>query len=582
MAIIRLQGDKEKSLGIYYEVNTECEPLGAGGMGQVYKGSRVEQATGVCKDVAIKFLFDDLPQHIIDRARREASIQIQNENLVEMFGFVETTEIAPSGEIKPRYHVVSELLNGVMLYDLLRGTTTNRVGEEIAFAKELYDLYQNERALFAIRVVKSVLSGIMALHDNGYIHRDIDPSNIMITADCKIKVIDFGIAKQISSSSNVGQLLTTTGQFMGKAAYSAPELVSGDVIHQNESTDLYAIGILFFQLLAGRLPFEGPNHEVAQMQKEQKIPLHLLPPCKTPQILKEIKNIIAKATDKKQSNRYQSAAEFRVALEQLEKNILPYLQSEKKEEGPVPEPFVRRMTRMLAELVQTYGLQIAIGGAVVLLLCGGVGGVLAWKKNVERKKAEEVARIEEKERLDSLHIQRADSIIDSSDPAVFEYYQDTNDTIKSAAMLTSEAIILLQGETMYVDSIQIEKGLHELKRVIEKGYTSSAEAAHLLALIYRSGGLNDTMRIISPNIAQAFLYDSIAVQLDSTHHRALYEYGCDFLAGEYRTGLKDSRNIDRASSYILKAYRYALIAEDSVCMEKCARRLQGLGKTPSQ
>lgn len=581
MAIIRLQGDKEKLLGIYYEVNTECEPLGAGGMGQVYKGSRVELATGVRKDVAIKFLFDDLPQHIIDRARREASIQIQNENLVEMFGFVETTEIAPSGEIKPRYHVVSELLNGVMLYDLLRGTTTNRAGEEIAYAKELYGLYQNERAFFAIRIVKSVLSGIMALHDNGYIHRDIDPSNIMITADCKIKVIDFGIAKQISSSSNVGQLLTTTGQFMGKAAYSAPELVSGDVAHQNESTDLYAIGILFFQLLAGRLPFEGPNHEVAQMQKEQKIPLHLLPPSKTPQILKEIKNIIAKATDKKQSNRYQSAAEFRVALEQLEKNILPYLQSGKKEEGPVPEPFVRRMTHMLAEFVQTYRQQVAIGGAVVLLLCGGIGGVLAWKKNVERKKSEEVARIE-KERLNMLHMQRVDSIIDSSNPAMFEYCQDTNDTIKSAAMLTSEAVILLQGETMYVDSIQIEKGLHELKRVIEKGYTSSAEAAHLLSLIYRSGGLNDTMKIISPNIAQAFFYDSIAVQLDSTHHRALYEYGCDFLAGEYRTGLKDSRNIDRASSYILKAYRYALIAGDSVCMEKCARRLQVLGKTPSQ
>lgn len=238
---------------------------------------------------------------------------------------------------------------------------------------------------------------------------------------------------------------------------------------------------------------------------------------------------------------------------------------------------------MLAELVQTYRQQVAIGGAVVLLLCGGVGGALAWKKYVDRKESEEVARkAEEKERLNRLHIQRADSIIDSSNPAVFEYYQDTNDTIKSAAMLTSEAIILLQGENMYVDSTQIEKGLHELKRVIEKGYTSSAEAAHLLALIYRSGGLNDTMKIISPNIAQAFSYDSIAVQLDSTHHRALYEYGCDFLAGEYRTGLKDSRNIDRALSYIQKAYRYALIAEDSVCMEKCTRRLQVLGKAPSQ
>ena len=89
MPIIRLQGKEEKAQGIYYEFDYTLEPLGVGGMGKVYKGRRVNQATHAYTDVAIKFMFDDLPEHVIERARREASIQIHNENLVEMLGFIQ-------------------------------------------------------------------------------------------------------------------------------------------------------------------------------------------------------------------------------------------------------------------------------------------------------------------------------------------------------------------------------------------------------------------------------------------------------------------------------------------------------------
>ena len=88
---------------------------------------------------------------------------------------------------------------------------------------------------FALLVIKNILSGIMALHDKGYIHRDLDPSNIMITSDRKIKIIDYGIAKQLSTLTTQDQQLTTAGQFMGKATYASPELVVGDVVHQNEN-----------------------------------------------------------------------------------------------------------------------------------------------------------------------------------------------------------------------------------------------------------------------------------------------------------------------------------------------------------
>lgn len=117
MATIRLQGELERQKHIYYEFDSNDKPLGEGGMGKVYKGACIDERTGVAKDVAIKFMFSDLPEQAIERARREASIQLRNDNLVEMLGFIETTERNVMGEVVKRYHVVSELLEGVMLDD---------------------------------------------------------------------------------------------------------------------------------------------------------------------------------------------------------------------------------------------------------------------------------------------------------------------------------------------------------------------------------------------------------------------------------------------------------------------------------
>lgn len=240
-------------------------------------------------------------------------MQISNENLVEMFGFIETETTDAGGSVHKRYHVASELLDGVMLHDLMHDKTTNADGEPIAFAEELLRQYKNDRTRFAVTITRSLLSGIMALHDAGYIHRDIDPSNVMVTADGKIKLIDFGICKKLDTLDTTDRHLTTAGQFMGKAAYAAPELVVGDVAHQNETTDLYAVGIMFYELLTGSVPFDGPTHEVLARQLKEAVPVKNLSD-------KFARKIVQKATAKKQTDRYASAAEFRVAVEQLSRN----------------------------------------------------------------------------------------------------------------------------------------------------------------------------------------------------------------------------------------------------------------------
>lgn len=308
MLIKRLQGQLERRNGYYYEFDMHSTPLGKGGMGVVYKGFKIYEATGNRSVVAIKAMFDGLPAEVYERAEREASIRLRNDNLVEMLGFISEVEIDPYGMHKNKYYVVSEYLNGVVLSDLLTGQFKDKDGIEIPYAKKLYTDYVSEKEKTSVEIIRCILAGIMALHDKGYIHRDIDPTNIMVTDEGTIKLIDFGIAKYVRSLGTIDKSLTSTGKFIGKEEFASPELVLGDVRNQGYPTDIYAIGILFYQLLVGKLPFTGSKYEVLQMQLNDKVPV------------KHIKNsslakIVKKATEKNKSDRYSSVAELRVEID---------------------------------------------------------------------------------------------------------------------------------------------------------------------------------------------------------------------------------------------------------------------------
>ncbi len=314
MNIIKLQGDIEKRNGIYYEYDVDAIPLGEGGMGRVFKGYRVVEHTGERKPVAIKAIYENIPERVVERARREAGIQLENDNLIRMYGFVETvTQVDGSSKVKVHYHVIMELLVGVTLENVMNGITSDANGMQIPFASEIYNQYLQNRDLAVVRIMKPILSGLMALHDKGFIHRDIDPSNIMITIDRKIKLIDFGICKQIVSLGSIDKALTTTGVFMGKVNYAAPELVIGDVKSQNYTTDIYALGILLYQLCTGHLPFSGTDQDILAANLRSPLPMKDVRNS-------NLKKIIRKATDKVQLKRYASVAELRVDLEHVQIN----------------------------------------------------------------------------------------------------------------------------------------------------------------------------------------------------------------------------------------------------------------------
>lgn len=323
MNIIRLQGDAEKRKGIYYEYDVDATPLGEGGMGRVFKGFRVVERTGERMPVAVKAIYDNIPERVVERARREAEIQLDNDNLIRMYGFVETISHYEGGtKCKVHYHVIMELLIGVTLEDIMNGITSDQNGMQIPFAAELYTQYTQDRYSAVVRIIKPILSGLMALHDKGYIHRDIDPSNIMVTIDGKIKLIDFGICKQIVSLESLDKALTASGVFMGKVNYAAPEMVLGDVRSQNYTTDIYALGILLYQLCAGHLPFSGTDQDILAANLRNPLPMKDIKKV-------EFKRIIRKATEKVQSKRYASVAELRVALDRIPFNNGNYIDSKK-------------------------------------------------------------------------------------------------------------------------------------------------------------------------------------------------------------------------------------------------------------
>ena len=361
MAIIRLQTELEKRKGIFYQFDTDMPPIGEGGMGKVCEGLCVNEQNGFTRPVAIKFMFDDLPLSAYERARREADIQLRNDNLVEMLGFIETQDVSPTGEVRRHYHVISELLTGVSLSDILEGKTKDRTGEDVPYAVKMLQDYQNDPEHFAQIIVINVLSGLMALHDAGYIHRDIDPSNIMLTTDGHIKLIDFGIAKQMNTLTTGDKSLTVAGKFMGKPEYAAPELVLGDINHQNQTTDIYSVGILLYQCIIGHTPFEGARHEILEMQLKAKLPLGKIKS-------KAIRNIIATACEKKQELRYQTSSQMRVALETMNGSK-------------------RAMTTKIKITL------VAIAAAVIFALFS-IALIVKHKQNVARQEAE-MARVEQ-------------------------------------------------------------------------------------------------------------------------------------------------------------------------------------------
>lgn len=302
--LVRVQGPEQMAQQIYFEYDNESTPLGKGGMGTVYLGRCVSEVNGAYTPVAIKAIANN-SEDLMKRAMQEASVQIAHNNLMRMWGFVPNMEWDPYTQTQiARYYVVMEYLEGVNLDAVLEGTTTTKSGDIVPLAQGFLAKYKTDRIGATIDIMQDILIGVAQLHANEYVHRDIDPSNAMLTTMGNVKVIDFGISKCMKvGADGLMHKLTSYGTIMGKMDYASPEVVKGFTDIHNYSTDVYSLGIMLYQLAMGELPFVGDSKSVQDAQVNTPVPASNIPHW-------GLSELVRKATEKEQANRYQDAQEM--------------------------------------------------------------------------------------------------------------------------------------------------------------------------------------------------------------------------------------------------------------------------------
>ncbi|AET70130.1 protein kinase family protein with PASTA domain [Desulfosporosinus orientis DSM 765] len=259
-----------KIFGGRYEV---LERIGAGGMAIVYKAKDLL----LNRVVTIKVLREQFvtDEDFIRRFRREAqsAASLSHPNIVSIY------DVGKDGDTE---YIVMEYVEGRNLKEIIREYAPLSTDQAINLARQITGAIQNA-------------------HENHIIHRDIKPHNILVTAEGNVKVTDFGIARAVSSAT-----VTHTGDIVGSVHYLSPEQAKG--IQSNERSDIYSLGIVLYELLTGKVPYDGETPIAIALKHLQQDPE---PPSRlNPRISKDFEAVIMRAISKSPEQRYSSAKEL--------------------------------------------------------------------------------------------------------------------------------------------------------------------------------------------------------------------------------------------------------------------------------
>src|SRR5690625_1613701 len=251
--------------------------IGGGGMANVYLARDII----LDRDVAIKVLRLEYANdaEFIERFDREAqaATSLSHPNIVNIYDV---------GEEEHILYMVMEYVDGLTLKEFIQQNSPIVVEE-------------------ALEIMKQLTDAISHAHDNGLIHRDIKPQNVLVDHDGNVKITDFGIAMALSATS-----LTQTNSILGSVHYLSPEQARGGIA--TKKSDIYSLGIVLFELLTGQLPFSGQSPvsiALKHLQNETPSVREL-----NNQIPQSVENIVLKATAKNTLHRYESGYEMELAL----------------------------------------------------------------------------------------------------------------------------------------------------------------------------------------------------------------------------------------------------------------------------
>jgi len=287
--------------------------LGTGGMGVVYKA----EDTRLKRLVALKFLSSELTRGEAARKRfvREAQTAsaLDHPNICSIHEIEETQDRS--------LFICMAYYDGETLRERLR--------------RGAVPLTE------ALDIVCQVAAGLARAHSNGVLHRDVNPANVMVTKEDGVKIIDFGLAKLKDRSK-----LTRTGKTLGTIVYMSPEQARGEEV--DARSDIFSLGVMLYELLANRLPFDG-DHETAVLYKILNVNPERLSKHK-PDIPEGLQRIINKALQKDVSSRYQSVAEMHEDLLRVAKGL-----------KPIRAKLPRRYLRVVIPLAIVAAIAILVG-----------------------------------------------------------------------------------------------------------------------------------------------------------------------------------------------------------------------------
>lgn len=295
-----------KRIGGRYEV---IRGIGEGGMSKVYLAHDII----LDRDVAIKVLNYDFvnEQDMKKRFQREAlsATSLTHPHIVNIF------DVGEDGEL---YYFVMEYIEGQTLKKFIN--TNGPLKPEQA-----------------VGIMRQLVSAIANAHHNGIIHRDIKPQNILMDADCDVKITDFGIAMALSATAH-----TKTNSVIGTVHYLSPEQARGGMA--TKKSDIYSLGIVFYELLTGQLPFSAETAvAIALKHLQEETPSVRLT---YPNIPQSVENVILRATAKDATYRYQSA-------EEMYNDLLTVLSPERQHEEKFTVPFDDDKTRAIPAITDT-------------------------------------------------------------------------------------------------------------------------------------------------------------------------------------------------------------------------------------
>ncbi|MBQ7900729.1 MAG: Stk1 family PASTA domain-containing Ser/Thr kinase, partial [Clostridia bacterium] len=280
-------------LGNRYEI---LEEIGSGGMANVYKAHCRLLNRMVAVKVLKKELEEDTEYLKRFNVEAQAAASLVHPNIVSIFDF---------GYDSGYHYIVMEMIDGITLKQYINDTAPMDCKDALGIAYQICD-------------------ALSVAHQHNIVHRDIKPHNIMITSDHRVKVTDFGIAR-----ATVGSTMTADTSILGSVHYISPEQARGSVV--DGRTDLYSLGVVLYEMLTGKVPFESDSPVAIAMKHIEEKPVN--PREYNPEITYSVEQLVLKAMSKDINERYQKAGDFNRDIMKLLENPDAVIESASDEEA---------------------------------------------------------------------------------------------------------------------------------------------------------------------------------------------------------------------------------------------------------